>query len=236
MDQAPLTLFFDVGDTLIRPRLPLHALYLKVVNDHHPNAVEERLFKQAMRQEVERMPMQVNGHFRYSDGWFTDFIYKVLEAVLCPKPWDGIMEDLFRLFEIASTFQIFEDVEACLGRIRKLGLRTAVVSNWGYRLDKLLNALGLGQGFEAIISSANVEREKPDPFIFEIALEKIGSTPDRTVHIGDNFQCDVLGAHAAGIHSVLLDRTNQHPEVEERILSLDALFSHLEKRGLDLIH
>ena len=56
-----------------------------------------------------------------------------------------------------------------------------------------------------VIDSALVGYEKPDPRIFAAALERTGADPDRTLHIGDLYHADVVGARTAGIHALLLD-------------------------------
>jgi len=234
MTESRLTFFFDVGDTLIHPSSPLQNLYIKIINRQKNIDLDQELFKQIMQEELENMAPLKDGHFRYSDGWFTIYIYKVLERMKCPKPWKEIMDGLFRLFETKSAFNIYPDVFSCLEKVRSLGSQMAIVSNWGYRLEMLLKSLDLASGFDPIIASAEVEIEKPDTGIFKIALDKTGSSPEQTVHIGDNYECDVMGARAAGIRTVFLDRKNVHPEIENRITTLDDLFPHLKERGITL--
>ena len=78
------------------------------------------------------------------------------------------------------------------------GLRLAVVSNWDVALPDHLERLGLGRRFDAIVTSAEAGAPKPDPRIFELALERLGVTPERALHVGDA-EADELGAHAAGM-------------------------------------
>ena len=47
--------------------------------------------------------------------------------------------------------------------------------------------------------------EKPDPRIFQIALERAGLEPSEAAYVGDLYSIDVLGARAAGLHAVLMD-------------------------------
>jgi len=47
--------------------------------------------------------------------------------------------------------------------------------------------------------------EKPDPRLFAIALERAGGRAETTVHVGDLYYVDVVGARAAGLQPVLLD-------------------------------
>lgn len=49
--------------------------------------------------------------------------------------------------------------------------------------------------------------EKPNPRIYEIALERAGNiAPEEALHIGDSFRKDYLPAKSLGMHALLLDR------------------------------
>lgn len=49
--------------------------------------------------------------------------------------------------------------------------------------------------------------EKPNPKIYEIALEKAGNIPpEEALHIGDSMRKDYLPAKSLGMHALLLDR------------------------------
>jgi HAD superfamily hydrolase (TIGR01509 family) len=92
-----------------------------------------------------------------------------------------------------------------LAAFRALGLRLVVVSNSDGTAERGLAAAGLRPYFEAVMDSAIVGFEKPDPRIFEHALAAIGCAPERAAHVGDLYHADVTGARAAGVHPVLLD-------------------------------
>ena len=101
-----------------------------------------------------------------------------------------------------------------LERIRSLGYRMVVVSNSDGSMKRNVESIGLGQLFDALIDSETVGFEKPDPRIFDAALETIGARPERTVHVGDLYAADVVGARAAGVHAVLLDPWDDWPGVD----------------------
>lgn len=49
--------------------------------------------------------------------------------------------------------------------------------------------------------------EKPDPRIYEIALERAGNmAPEEVLHIGDSMRKDYVPATSIGMHALLLDR------------------------------
>jgi putative hydrolase of the HAD superfamily len=57
----------------------------------------------------------------------------------------------------------------------------------------------------AIVDSALIGAEKPDPRIFAAALQAAGSPAERAVHVGDSVWFDVEGAVAAGVRAVHFD-------------------------------
>ena len=66
---------------------------------------------------------------------------------------------------------------------------------------------------------------KPDPIIFNAALEQTGSIPENTIHIGDQILSDIQGALNSGIKPILIDRDRNHIGYTEhpRIESLSEL-------------
>lgn len=91
-----------------------------------------------------------------------------------------------------------------LERLRSAGLRLGVVSNSDGRVEEALEAAGLRSYFDVIVDSAQVGVEKPDPRIFYAALEVLGVAPSEALYVGDLYEVDVVGAHAAGIEAVLV--------------------------------
>ncbi len=105
----------------------------------------------------------------------------------------------------------------------------ALVSNFdhGPHVHALLDAMDVRRFFAAVVVSGDIEVRKPDPAIFEHALRALGARPEETVHVGDDWECDVLGARAAGIRPVWLDRDGLggHDDAESirRLSDLSAL-------------
>jgi HAD superfamily hydrolase (TIGR01509 family) len=97
------------------------------------------------------------------------------------------------------------DVVPVLTRLRAEGLRLVVVSNANGLLRALLDRLGLTAHFDHVLDSHEWGVEKPDPRLFQAALAKSGAEAARTIHVGDFFHIDVVGARAAGVEGVLFD-------------------------------
>lgn len=103
---------------------------------------------------------------------------------------------------------------AVLETLRRAGYRLAVVSNADGRVASWLHQKRLGDLFETIVDSHLVGIEKPDPGIFELALERTGFRAEEAVHVGDLYSVDVLGARRAGIAPVLIDPEGAHPATD----------------------
>jgi putative hydrolase of the HAD superfamily len=68
-----------------------------------------------------------------------------------------------------------------------------------------MEKFGFAQFFDCMIDSHVVGVEKPDPRIFELALQQLGLPADRCVYVGDNYDRDVIGARQAGLIPILID-------------------------------
>ena len=125
-----------------------------------------------------------------------------------------------------------EEVPEALRRIRGMGLRLAVVSNANGTVRTLFDRVGLRPLVDLVLDSWEEKVEKPDPRFFELALARMGAKAESTVHVGDLYEADVVGARAARIEPVLLDRSGLYPDVDcQSVPSLNALADWLEERG-----
>lgn len=96
--------------------------------------------------------------------------------------------------------------------LRAHGYRMAIVSNADGKVERLLHQLKLDEFFECIIDSQIVGVEKPDPAIFELALQRMKLVSHNCLYVGDNYDRDVIGARRAGLTPVLIDPFDVVPE------------------------
>jgi putative hydrolase of the HAD superfamily len=123
----------------------------------------------------------------------------------------------------AIRFSAYPDAIPALSGLRDRGLRLVTVSNWDCSLPRVLDGCGLGELLDGTITSAEVGARKPDPAIFERALELAGCEPGEALHVGDTAEEDVTGARAAGIRPLLIDRDGGQGD----IASLEEIDQHL---------
>ena len=110
------------------------------------------------------------------------------------------------------------DLEATsvLFALKTAGLRMAVVSNTeDGRVKESLALADLAAHFECVIDSHVVGRSKPNKEIFQFALAELGVKPHDAAYVGDSYGYDVLGARAAGLHPILLDRMDAYTSEPE---------------------
>jgi len=105
-------------------------------------------------------------------------------------------------------------VRPALRALRERKFHLGVVSNANGTIRKLFERLDLAQLVDHIIDSGEEGIEKPDPRLFEQALRQTGAIASKTIHVGDMYHIDVVGARAAGISPVLIDEANLHPDAD----------------------
>lgn len=72
-----------------------------------------------------------------------------------------------------------------------------------------IERFGLADAMDVIVVSGEVGIAKPDPAIFQIALEQLGTTPAQSLYVGDSIENDLYGAAAAGMPFVWINRRNE---------------------------
>ena len=132
---------------------------------------------------------------------------------------------------IPKDFVAFEDTIPALEALRVQGYRLGVLSNLRRDMDQLCENLGLAPYLDFCINPTESGGEKPDPAMFLEALRQVSVMAEEAVHVGDQYESDVLGARAVGMHVVLIDRGGWREDVTDcpKISSLSQLASLLER-------
>jgi putative hydrolase of the HAD superfamily len=109
---------------------------------------------------------------------------------------------------VASRFlaEARESLARSASLFERLGLRyrLGVVSNFYGNLESVCRETGLSPHLSAVVDSAVVGAEKPDPRIFVAALEALGAAAHETVFIGDSLARDMTGARGVGMTHIWL--------------------------------
>ncbi len=86
-----------------------------------------------------------------------------------------------------------------------------------------INNTGLEKYFDAIVISGELAIGKPEPGIYQHALDTLGATTGETIMVGDSFPRDVLGAQAYGIRAVWISMGRQQPDGGEPWITVESL-------------
>jgi len=127
---------------------------------------------------------------------------------------------------------LFKEVPEVMALIKKHGIKTAIVTNAAQPMalrDVEIEEHQLLQYFpDCRLSAADAGVLKPHPGIFQMALDRLGVTPDESVFVGDNPIADIAGAQAVGMRAVFRI-TSPLPPMLSGLIVPDAAINSLEE-------
>ncbi|HUN91118.1 MAG TPA: HAD-IA family hydrolase [Burkholderiaceae bacterium] len=202
-----LCVLFDVDDTLFDHTFASQAA-LRLVTQADPRLAEtefQPMLTANMRILEQLHPEVVAGRVRLDDARVERFRRLLAQ-------FGG---DVARAADMAEAFReaygrherLVPGVDALLPRLRRFGVRLGIVSNNTLATQEAkLSRLGIDAHFEELIVSAEHGISKPDPRLFDVALRRIGISAADSVHVGDRWDLDVVGARSAGVAPVWFNR------------------------------
>lgn len=94
--------------------------------------------------------------------------------------------------------------------------------------DKKLVSSKIKHYFQTVTNSEMVGVKKPNPKIFNFALNLAKASASESLMIGDNIEADIEGAHKIGMDTIHFDYKNSHNNHNyKRIIHLKTLINHL---------
>jgi HAD superfamily hydrolase (TIGR01549 family) len=227
------TVFLDAGGVFIYPNWwrvsDALAKYGVQVSPEVLKAADPRARRELDDRKV------IGGTTDASRGWL---FFDLILAHAGVARSDGTAAALTELHTYHTASNLWEyvpdDALPAIDALRRRGLRLVVVSNANGTLRAHLDRLQITSRFDVVLDSADEGVEKPDPRFFEIALEKSGARKETTIHVGDLYYVDVVGARSAGLRGVLLDEANLRPDADcPRVRSLDELVRTIADGAFD---
>lgn len=99
--------------------------------------------------------------------------------------------------------QLYPGARKLLDRLHERGIQVGICTDLTAHIQhRKLEALGLVQDIDCLVTSEEAGREKPAPEIFALCLKKLAVSPAEVCFVGDDYKKDVAGALAAGMHAV----------------------------------
>ena len=127
--------------------------------------------------------------------------------------------------------QVYPGVRQGLEGLQKTGLKLACLTNKPLAFAQaLLKSKGLDGFFGEVFGGDSFQRKKPDPLPVRKTCEAMGSSPARTLMIGDSSN-DALAARAAGCPVILVTYGYNHGEAV-RLVDADGFVDSLAELRL----
>jgi putative hydrolase of the HAD superfamily len=191
----PQAILFDLDDTLTDRKATLKRFAIQYLEDFKTHL---ELDVDAFLQELERAD---GGGYRPRPEMFG--------ALLKSLPWKiAPTQDEFLTYWV-NTFPRFalpmpgmlETLQTLKARGFKLGI---ITNGHSFQQQTKIDALEIRALFDAILVSTEVNLRKPNPEIYQLALERLGVQAEHAWMVGDHVLNDVLGARDAGLTGVWL--------------------------------
>lgn len=204
------TIFFDAAGTLIHlPRSVGH--HYALVGARMGLTLDAAALDRAFTTCWKQIPARAASEGPREDddkGWWRELVGAVLDRVaprMSELDRDAFFEVAYSHFAEAGVWNLYPDVIEVLETLRPR-FDLAVISNFDGRLRMILEQLGISQFFSHIFLSSELGADKPDPLIYQRALELSRLAPDKALHVGDDPVRDWQGAEAAGLSVFRLER------------------------------
>jgi len=163
--------------------------------------------------------------------WWYNVVYKVYMDVGMFEEFDSYFDDLFKVFG-SSAWQIYPETVSVLNKIREMGYKIVVVSNFDSRVYEVCTSLNIIDLFDDFIISSETGYAKPDPQIYMAALERNNLQPEQCIFIGDNYLNDYLAPTGIGMQALLLNREGENEKYDvDTIADLNELVELLSNNG-----
>lgn len=215
---------FDAGDTLIHMPLSAEEILTELCQQLGVAISPEQAREACLRSQR----YYVRHYLSYSGdqgAFWLSYHAEALRYLGIDDPTGEKAAHLSHGFGLAGVWQPFPEAHEACQRLRDAGLRMGVISNGPVNVVDMLAQAGLLHFFETVVTSQGARVEKPDPRIFTMALQEMGIHPDEALFVGDLYEVDVLGARAAGMAGVLIDRRGRGETRDCPVIrGLDELF------------
>ncbi|MGB3187841.1 MAG: haloacid dehalogenase type II [Limnoraphis sp.] len=189
-------LSFDCYGTLIDWEHGITSILEKIVSDHQIDCDEQQLLKLFSEYE----PIAQSGKYQN----YKDVLREVVQKIGERLEFEPTISELESLWKSIETWKTFSDTVEALQALKQK-YRLVIISNID---DDLFaqTAQQLQVEFDDVITAQQVKSYKPAQRNFEFALEKIGLSPDKVLHVAQSLYHDIAPAKQFGLTTVWVNR------------------------------
>jgi putative hydrolase of the HAD superfamily len=196
----------DAAETLFTTRGSVGEIYADVARRYGSQAEPEAIQAAFVRHFRGAGPTSVEDQKR----WWKDIVYHVFSDVGMVENFDEFFDRVYDMFRGSQGWRLFPETVEVLERLKRMGLKIGIISNFDTRLYSVLEGLGIRHFFDAVITSSEAGYAKPSPQIFQAATHSLGVRPSEILVVGDSPHDDVEPAIRAGMPAVLIDRRGRY--------------------------
>ncbi len=181
-----------------------------------------------MARENARSPLSQRNEDERRD-FFGDYERLILAGAGVEISADRAGEIFRSLRKIPYDLAAFDDSALVLNAIRERGVKTGLITNLSQDVWELCEKLRLAPHLDLAVTSEEAGAAKPHPGIFKLAMKKAGVAPEESMHVGDDYSADVMGAQEAGMKAILIDRDDLqgHVDFQPKIRKLEEVLAFL---------
>jgi putative hydrolase of the HAD superfamily len=209
---------FDLWDTLI---------------DFDPvigRAFQDRVAERLGRDPEELATLWLEGRARRESGPLRDYLLELGAE-------EDAAEELAAL-RLESTRPLLKPRPGALdtlAELRRRGYLLGLITVCSEDVEQLWEETPFAGMFDATVFSCSAGMRKPDPRIYQLALDELGIDPGEAIFVGDGANDELAGAERVGMRAVLIHREGDEPQWDEvrdwqgsRITTIPQVLSHLD--------
>ena len=225
-------IFFDAAGTLFESREAVGHAYRRIAREHGLDAPVEAVtagFRHAFgsARGLAFGPGHNAEQLRSLEReWWRQRVRESFAGLGEFSNFDAYFDDLFAYFADPAHWRVDPEAASTLDRLKSSGFRLGVISNFDYRVYRILDGLGLSGYFDSITISSEAGYAKPRREIFDLALSSLNAEARDSMHVGDSPHLDLAAASEAGMVAVLIDPAGKAaPAIEGRTARVSSLAS-----------
>jgi len=201
--------FLDLGDTLIEINPKVYQKWARAISSVSHSTIKVNDLRQAIKDEWASRngePLEWVNTEETEQQYWRAFYRAVLKRLNVPNPPQALLDLLAQDAADPKSFICFDDIEV-LNMLREKGVKLGLISNAFPSARRILEYLHLSEWFDPLLLSCDLAWAKPDPRIYEYALECAQITPEQSLFIDDRLTF-VKGAQKVDMDALLIDRGN----------------------------
>lgn len=207
--------FFDVDDTLVEWQVSWQGAFVQVAAeaglavtwDEASATLREALdsyYADCVAQHCAAGPPDLREFWLDYDG-------RILAEMGVQGDLRHYASRIFDLLQHPEAIRLYPEVPEVLVALAARGAKLGIIT--GRPLARPdLERLGIAHHFDPILDAFGAGSTKSDPRIFQLAAAAAAGGP--AWHVGDSYRGDIVGARAAGLRPVLIDRADSHNGID----------------------